>query len=130
MSVNGARSGGDLDDAVSRRRSAASATMAATSSDRDRLEQDGRDLTLLPSTLESAMPPRNSMNWVARTIVYGRRRPHQFLLGDLGAEIAVVRPVDGDDRQCDMVPDTQLQPLPREGCGPRSRKFQHCLVFK
>ena len=31
----------------------------------------GGSLTLFPSTLESAMPPRNSMNWVARTMVYG-----------------------------------------------------------
>jgi hypothetical protein len=29
----------------------------------------GGSLTMFPSVLESAMPPRNSWNWVARMIV-------------------------------------------------------------
>ena len=54
----------------------------------------------------------------------------QFLLGDLGAEIAIVAPVDSDDGQRDVVPDA--------GCGLRREKvapggleeFQHRPVFK
>ena len=55
----------------------------------------------------------------------------QFLLGDLGAEIAIVgRPVGSDDGERDMVPDAR--------CGLRREKvaaggleeFQHRLVFK
>ena len=55
----------------------------------------------------------------------------QFLLGDLGPEVAIVgRPVGSDDGERDMVPDA--------GTGLRSEKvaaggleeFQHRLVFK
>ena len=54
----------------------------------------------------------------------------RILLGDLGAEIAIVCPVDCDDGERDMVSDT--------GCGLRREKvaaggleeLQHRLVFK
>src|SRR5213078_1622067 len=51
---------GDLDDAVSRRASATSATMAATSSAAMGWNRPGEILTMFPSSLEAAMPPRNS----------------------------------------------------------------------
>jgi len=56
------------------------------------------------------MPPRNSINWVERMMVLGDAGGlDQFLLGDLGAEIAIVAPVGSDDGERDMVPDA--------GCG-------------
>jgi len=36
---------------------------------RDRLEQAGDSLTMFPSVLEAAMPPRNSRNWVEEMVV-------------------------------------------------------------
>jgi hypothetical protein len=54
----------------------------------------------------------------------------QFLLGDLGAEIAIVAPIDSDDGQRDMVPDARGG-LRREKVAPGSlEEFQHRLVFK
>jgi hypothetical protein len=49
--------------------SATSATLAATSSAAMGWNRMGGSLTMFPSALESAMPRRNSMNWVARMIV-------------------------------------------------------------
>src|SRR2546422_1575810 len=43
--------------------SATSATMAATSSAAMGWKRPGESLTMLPSALEAAMPPRNSRNW-------------------------------------------------------------------
>ncbi len=72
------------------------------------------------------------MNWVERMMVYGHAGGHdQFLLGDLGAEVAIVwRPISSDDGERDMVPDAR--------CGLRREKvaaggleeFQHRLVFE
>ena len=58
---------GNLDDAGSA--SATSATTGATSSAAMGWNRLGESLTVFPSVPESAMPPRNSMNWVARMIV-------------------------------------------------------------
>jgi len=60
---------GDLDDTVARGSDATSATIAATSSAAMSWNRTGGSLTMFPSALESAMPPRNSRNWVARLIV-------------------------------------------------------------
>ena len=60
---------GDLDDAVRGAASAISATTEATSSAAIGWNRTGGSLTMFPSALASAMPPRNSMNWVARIIV-------------------------------------------------------------
>jgi hypothetical protein len=43
--------------------------MAATSSAAMGWNRPGESLTMFPSALEAAMPPRNSMNWVERTMV-------------------------------------------------------------
>src|SRR6516225_6333718 len=110
--------------------SATSATMAATSSAAMGWKRMGGSLTMFPSALESAMPGRNSMNWVAHDGVGDARGLDQFLLGEFGAEIAIVGPVDCDDGECHMVPDT--------GCGLRREKvaaggleeLKHRLVFK
>jgi hypothetical protein len=55
----------------------------------------------------------------------------QFLLGDLGAEVAVVgRPVGSDDGERDVVPDAGGG-LGRKKVAPGSlEEFQHRLVFK
>src|ERR1700757_3490429 len=49
--------------------SATSATTGATSSAAMGWNRLGERLTVFPSVPESAMPPRNSMNWVARMMV-------------------------------------------------------------
>ena len=60
---------GDLDEAVAwcgeRRLSDCGSNVVR----RDRLNKIGGSLTRFPSALESATPPRNSRNWVARTMV-------------------------------------------------------------
>jgi hypothetical protein len=43
--------------------------MAATSSAAMGWNRPGDSLTMLPSALAAAMPPRNSRNWVARMMV-------------------------------------------------------------
>jgi len=48
---------------------AASATMAATSSAAMGWNSPGESLTVPPAALESAMARRNSRNWVARMMV-------------------------------------------------------------
>ena len=60
---------GNVDDAVSRRRTATSATMGATSSAAMGWNKPGESLTTFPSAPESAMAPRNSRNWVERMTV-------------------------------------------------------------
>src|SRR5882724_11169141 len=110
--------------------SATSATIGATSSAAMGWNRPGESLTTFPFVLSAAMPPRNSRNW-ADDGVGDAGGLDQFLLGDLGAEIAIVRhPVGSDDGERDMVPDS--------GCGLRREKvapggleeFQHRLVFK
>ena len=49
--------------------SASSVTMGATSSAAMGWNRPGGSLMIFPSALESAMPPRNSRNWVARIMV-------------------------------------------------------------
>src|SRR5436190_2765358 len=133
MALNGARSGPAISTMPPRgAASATSATIGATSSAAMGWNRPGDSLTMFPSALEAAMPPRNSRNWVARINGVGDAGGlDQFLLGDLGAEIAIVgRPVRSDDGERDMVPDA--------GCGLRHEKvaaggleeFQHRLVFK
>src|SRR6516164_11467 len=108
ISLNGARSG----PAISTMpffgaASATSETMAAASSAAMGWNRTGGSLTMFPSALESAMPRRNSMNWVARMIVQGTPEASiSFLLGEFGAEIAIIGPVDCDDGQRNVVPDT------------------------
>ena len=60
---------GNLDDPVSRRRERNIGDTGSNIVRRDGLEQDGRKPDHVPSALESAMPRRNSMNWVERMIV-------------------------------------------------------------
>ena len=60
---------GDLDDAVSRRRQRYLGDDGGDVVRRDGLEQDGRKPDYVSFPLESAMPPRNSMNWVERMMV-------------------------------------------------------------
>jgi hypothetical protein len=43
--------------------------MAATSSAAMGWNRPGESLTMFPSALEAAMPPRNSRNWVERMMV-------------------------------------------------------------
>jgi hypothetical protein len=109
---------------------AASATMAATSSAAMGWNRLGGSLTMLPSALEAAMPPRNSRNWVDRMMVRHARGHDQFLLGDLAAEIAVVRTVYCDDGQRDMVPDAGGGLSRKKVAAGRLEEFQHRLVFE
>src|SRR3954469_2055992 len=117
--------------------SATSATMAATSSAAIGWNRPVEILTLSPSALEAAMPPRNSRNWVARMLgraddgVRNAGGLDQLLLRDLGAEVAVVGgPVRSDDGQRDVVPDARLG-FRREKVAARSfKEFQHRLVFE
>src|SRR5215472_9245691 len=99
ISLNGARSGPAISTMPPRgAASATSATLAATSSAAIGWKRMGGSLTVFPSALESAMPRRNSINWVARMNgVADAGGLDQFLLGEFGAEIAVVGPVDRDD---------------------------------
>ena len=60
---------GNLDDAVSRCSERHLGDNSSNVVRRDGLEQDGRKPDDVPSALESAMPPRNSRNWVARMMV-------------------------------------------------------------
>src|ERR1700722_9709393 len=108
ISLNGARSGPAISTMPFRgAASATSATMAATSSAAMGWNRTGGSLTFLSSVLELAMPRRNSMNWVARMGVGDAGGHDQFLLGDLGAEIAIIGPVDCDDGERDMMPDAR-----------------------
>ena len=59
---------GNLDNAVSRRRDRHLGDDRSNIVRRDGLEQDGRKPDDVPHS-KSAMPPRNSMNWVARMMV-------------------------------------------------------------
>jgi hypothetical protein len=68
--LNGARSGPAISATPFRgAASAASATKVATSSAAIGWNNTGGSLTVFPAMLESAIPRRNSMNWVARTMV-------------------------------------------------------------
>src|SRR5215471_8921525 len=107
MSLNGARSGPAISTMPFRGvASATSATMAATSSAAMGWNRTGGSLTLFPSSLASPMPPRNSINWVADDRVGDAGGLDQSLLGEFGAEIAIVGPVDRNDGERHMVPDT------------------------
>src|ERR1044072_8154532 len=87
---------------------ATSATMAATSSAAIGWNRPGEILTRISSAPEAAMGRGKSRNWVGGVVGWGSPRGRdQFLLGDLGAEIAMVRPVGPDDGQRDMVPDAR-----------------------
>jgi len=59
-----------------------------------------------------------------------RTSPNQFLLGDLGEEIAVVRPVDSDDGYRDMVPNARCGLCREKVTAGGLEEFQHRLVFK
>jgi hypothetical protein len=91
----------------------------------------GGSLTMFPSALESAMPPRNYHELDSTDDGVGDARGlDQFLLGEFGAEIAIVGPVDCDDGQRDMVLDTRCG-LRREKVAPGGlEELQHRLVFK
>jgi hypothetical protein len=68
--LNGARSGPAISTIEFRGAvCATSATTEATSSAAMGWNRTGGSLTVFPSALESAMPPRNSMNWVERMMV-------------------------------------------------------------
>src|SRR5215813_12320863 len=72
ISLNGARSGPAISTMPLRGgASATSATAAATATAAIGWNRPGEILTLFPAALESAMAPRNSMNWVERMMVYG-----------------------------------------------------------
>jgi hypothetical protein len=61
---------GDLDDSIPGRRERHLGDDGCNVVRRDGLEQAGRNPDLVfPSALEAAMPPRNSRNWVDRTMV-------------------------------------------------------------
>src|SRR5207253_10519492 len=60
---------GDLTMPLRGDATATSATMAATSSAAMGWNRPGESLTVLPSALEAATPPRNSRNWVERMMV-------------------------------------------------------------
>jgi hypothetical protein len=56
---------------------------------------------------------------------------HQFILHDLGAEIAIIGPVGSDDGERDMVPNARCGSLRRQKVASGSpEEFQHRLVFK
>ena len=86
------------------------------------------ELSRLAIVQASAMRVRPRLRPSARRLA---RSLDQFLLGDLGAEIAIVgHPVGSDDRQRDMVPDAGSG-LRREKVAPGGlEEFQHRLVFK
>jgi hypothetical protein len=68
--LNGARSGPAISTMAFRgAASATSATIGAMSSAAMGWNRTGEILTMFPSAVESAMPPRNSRNWVARMMV-------------------------------------------------------------
>ena len=130
--MNGARSGPAISTIPFRgAASATSATLAATSSAAIGWNRQGGSLTIFPSALEISDAAEEFQELGrADDSVGDVGGLDQFLLGDLGAEIAIVGPVDSDDGQRDMVPDA--------GCGFRREKvaaggleeFQHRLVLK
>ena len=60
---------GNLDDSVSRRGERHLGDNRSNVVRRDGLNSPGERLTMFPSVPESAMPPRNSRNWLARMMV-------------------------------------------------------------
>ena len=54
----------------------------------------------------------------------------QLLLGDLGAEIAIVAAVNSDDGQCDMVADASRGLRWEKVAAGSLEEFQHRLVFE
>src|SRR6202030_3132913 len=132
IALNGARSGPAISTMPFRGAArATSATMAATSSAALGWNRPGELLTMFPSALEAAMPP-NEFQELGRADdgVGDAGGLDQFLLGDLGAEIAIVGPVDRDDGERDVVPDAGGG-LRRDKVAPGSlEEFQHRPVFK
>jgi hypothetical protein len=115
---------GDLDDAVSRRASATSATMAATSSAAMGWNRPGESLTMFPSALECGDAAEEFQELGRADDGVGDAGGlDQFLLGDLGAEIAIV--ASGRFRRWTARHGAgrPLRPPPREGCGRRSRRI-------
>src|SRR5215471_5452269 len=99
ISLNGARSGPAISTMPFRGgASATSATTAATSSAAMGWNRPGESLTTFPSVLSAAMPRRNSQKLGGADDGVGDPGGlDQFLLGDLGAKIAIVgRPVGSD----------------------------------
>src|SRR5215468_11124222 len=131
ISLNGARSGPAISTMPFRgAASATSATIGATSSAAIGWNRPGGSLTMFPSgTFGGDAAEEFQELGRADDGVGDAGGRDQFLLGDLGAEIAIVAQVGSDDGERDMVPDA--------GCGLRRKKvapgslekFQHRLVF-
>jgi hypothetical protein len=115
-------------------RGAATATSATIGSNvvcRDGLEQNARkpDPVSIRTRIGDAAEEFHELGR-ADDRVGDARGLNQFLLGEFGAEIAIVGPVDCDDGECHVVPDA--------GCGLRRKKvapggleeLQHRLVLK
>src|SRR5882672_10850512 len=123
---------GDVDDAASRRRERHIGNDGSNVVRRDGLEQAGREPDQV-SIRTCSGDGTEEFQKLGRADdgVGDAGSLDQFLLGDLGAEVAIVgRPVGSDDGERDMVPDAR--------CGLRREKvaaggleeLQHRLVFK
>src|SRR5215207_242718 len=123
---------GDLDDAVCRLRECHIGDDGGNIVRRDRLEQAGRNPHLIAFRTGSGDAAKK-LQELGRTndSVGDARGLDQFLLGDLGAEVAVVGcPVSSDDGKTNMVTDPGLG-LRRQEVAARSfEEFQHRLVFE
>ncbi len=129
--MNGARSGPAISTMPFR--GAASATIGDVGSNvirRDGLEQAGRkpDRVSIRTHIGDASEEFHELGR-ADDGVGDAGGLDQFLLGDLGAEIAIVAPVGSDDRECDMVLHAGCGLRRKKVAAGRFEKFQHRLVF-
>ena len=133
MSLNGARSGPAIvDDAVARRRERHLRDDGSHVVRRDGLEQAGRqpdDVALRTGSGDAAEKFQELGR--ADDGVGDAGGLDQFLLGDLGAEIAIVgRPVRSDDGERDMVPNAGYDLRREQVAAGGLEEFQHRPIFK
>jgi hypothetical protein len=111
--------------------SATSATIGATSSAANGLEQAGRkpDYFSLRAGISDAAEEFKELRR-ADDRVRDAGGLDQFLLRELGAEVAILWAIDAHDRQGNVVLDARSG-LGREKVAPRSlEELQNCLVFE
>ena len=123
---------GDLDDAVARRRERHIGNEAGNVVRRDGLEQAGRNPDRLSIRTFSGDGAEEFQELGRADDGVGDAGGlDQFLLGHLGAEIAIVgRPVGSDDGERDMVPDAGGGLRREKVAAGGLEEFQHRLVFE
>src|SRR5215472_8585328 len=122
---------GDLDNAVARRGERHLGDGLGNIVRRDRLEQAGRNPDDVPIRTRIG-DGAEEFHKLGRADDRERDAGgyDQFFLGEFGAEVAIVAPVDSDDGQRDMVPDARGGLRREKVAAGGLEELQHRLVFE